>query len=143
VESLREAMETDMAELGGFIQEARRDGDMVRLRCLREVQTQAEHALELATSELLVVRDANAPADARRFAGEKLEAAAQRLNALVEVARACAGEQGPEDEDDQTRNEVEEPEFVPFADPTRASSDFPLPPPVDDTHPPVVASPTF
>ena len=138
----REAMETDMAVLGELVQKARRQGDLVRLNCLRDKEVVAAHILEVATSEILILRDGAVEPGARKFAAEKLAAAVERLAATIEAAQSCAGEQGPEDEDDLTRNETEEPEFVPWIDPTRESAVVPIPPAVSDTVPPVIASPS-
>ena len=134
-------MEGDLAEIGEYAAEAREDGDLQRMACIRDVQKRAQGVMEVATGELLVLRDAGTTPEARAFAAEKLRAAAERLRQLVERARECAGEAEAEDEDDATRNKADQPQTVPLEDPTEAALD-PVPPPVDDTRPPVVASPS-
>ncbi len=103
--------------------------------------------MELATGEMLVIRDQSASNEARSFAAEKLQAASERLDDLVEQAKECAGDKSPEDSDDETRNEVEEEPTIPIADPTLGggvggTKPPRLPPPVDDGMPPSVGSPS-
>jgi len=141
VAPLRQQMEGDLAEIGEYAAEAREDGDLQRMACIRDVQKRAQGVMEVATGELLVLRDASTTPEARAFAAEKFRAAAERLHQLVERARECAGDAEAEDEDDATRNKADQPSTVPLEDPTEAALD-PLPPPVDDTRPPVVASPS-
>ena len=103
-----------MAVLGDLASDAKRDSDLVRAACVLDKQERAQGVMELATGELLVIRDANAGADARGFATEKLVAASQRLEGLVEQARECVGDKTPEQSDDVTRNEVDESPTIPI-----------------------------
>jgi hypothetical protein len=91
---------------------------------------------------LLVVNDGGSTEQQRQFATEKLGALSDRMGGLVEAARACAGDVGPEKKDDKTRTQVDERPSVPYADPTAGGIRPPVPPPVDDGKPPTVESPT-
>lgn len=146
--SVRRDMEEEMASLGDLASEAKRDSDLVRAACVLDKQERAQGVMELATGELLVIRDEGSTAEARSFATEKLVAASERLGGLVEQARECMGDKSPEESDDETRNEVDTPQAIPIEDPTvgggvGGGKPPPLPPPVDDTVPPVVGSPSM
>lgn len=148
VPKVRRDMETNMATLGDLASDAKRDSDLVRAACVLDKQERAQGVMELATGELLVIRDPSASADARSFAAEKLAAASQRLEALVKQARECAGDKTPEKSDDVTRNEVDEDPSIPYPDPTigggaGGGKPPPIPPPVDDGIPPSVGSPSI
>lgn len=141
-------LEDGMATLGALAAEAKRDSDLIRAECVLDKQERAQGVMELATDELLVIRDPSASAQARSFAAEKLAAAAERLDELVEEAKVCVGDATPEEEDDETRNESTEEQTVPIADATVGGRDggakpFVIPPPVDGTVPPSVGSPSF
>ena len=138
---LRRRLEDDMTELGTLASDAREDADLVRASCVMDKYDRAQNVMELATSELLVISDSGASDQMRQFATEKLEAAANRLTALVEQAHACGRDVEPEAVDDATRNEVDESDHIPLIDPTRTGSQPPVPPSVADTIPPTVASP--
>lgn len=145
--AVRRDMETNMSELGDLASDAKRDSDLVRATCVLDKQERAQGVMELATGELLIIRDEGSSAEARSFATEKLVAASERLGGLVEQARECIGDKSPEESDDQTRNEVDTPQAIPVADPTvgggaGGGKPPPVPPPVDDTVPPVVGSPS-
>ncbi len=140
VPQLRRGMEDDMAALGRLAQQARRKGDLVRLGCIRDKQERADGVMEVATGELLVLRDSTATAQATAFAGEKLAATAEKLHALVNAAGACGGDQSPEEEEDVANNDMDREAFIPYLDPTSLPPSSPVPPSVDDTVPPVVAS---
>ena len=142
VPAVRRKMEQDMAQLGRLAQDARKKGDMVRLGCIRDKQERAHKVMEVATGELLVLRDSNATEQAKGFAGEKLQAAGQRLRGLVDAALACSGEQAPEEEG-LTKNDLDRDSYIPYEDPTAAPTRSPLPPSVDDTLPPLVESPVM
>ncbi|MEX1369253.1 MAG: hypothetical protein AB1Z98_39355 [Nannocystaceae bacterium] len=148
VPKVRRELESNMATLGDLAADAKRDSDLVKATCVLDKQERAQGVMELATGELLVIRDEGASTDARSFAAEKLAAASQRLEALVKQARECAGDKTPEDSDDVTRNDVEQQPSIPVADPTvggGAGGGKPpgLPPPVDDGFPPSVGSPSL
>lgn len=137
---LRGQMESGMAEIGELAVEARADDDLVRATCVLDKQDRASDVMELGTSEMLVIRDPNASEQARSFAIEKLDAAAGRIDKLVDDAKACAGRQGPEAEVDMTRNESDEPRTIPIWNPSAGVGDTPVPPPVDGGWP-LAASP--
>jgi hypothetical protein len=148
VPKVQRDMETDMAVLGDIATDAKRDADLVRAACVLDKQERAQGVMELATGELLVIRDASASSEARSFAVEKLQAAASRLDDLVQQARDCVGDQSPEMSDDETDNDVKENPLIPIADPTVGGSvgggkPPVLPPPVDDGFPPTVGSPSM
>jgi hypothetical protein len=148
VPKVQRAMESNMSVLGDLATNAKRDADLVRAACVLDKQERAQGVMELATGELLVIRDASATSEARSFAVEKLQATAARLDDLVAQARDCVGDQSPEMSDDDTRNEVQESPSIPVADPTvggTVGGGKPpgLPPPVNDGAPPVVGSPSM
>ncbi|MCA9705872.1 MAG: hypothetical protein KDK70_08505 [Myxococcales bacterium] len=143
VSKVQRDMENGMARLGELASDAKRDSDLVRAACVLDKQERAQGVMELATGELLVVRDSGASSEARGFAAEKLGAAAERLDDLVEQAKQCVGDKSPEESDDETRNEVEEDPLIPIADPTMPGRQPPVPPPVDDGMPPSVGSPSM
>lgn len=137
--SLRTRMEEGMAEIGELAVEARNDADLVRATCVLDKQDRAADVMELGTGELLVIRDPTTPEQARTFAVEKLDAASGRIDTLVEEAKACAGEQGPEERIDITRNDADEPRTIPLWDPTAGLGNSPVPPPVDGGWPPAAS----
>jgi hypothetical protein len=148
VPGVQRDMEKDLTSIGDLATDAKRDADLVRAACVLDKQERAESVMELATGELLVIRDASAAADARSFAVEKLQAAASRLDDLVQMAKDCVGDQSPDMSDDETKNQVQQGNFIPVADPTvggSAGGGKPpvLPPPVDDGMPPTVGSPSM
>lgn len=137
---LRTRMEDGMASIGGLAVDARKDEDLVRAACVLDKQERANDVMELGTSELLVIRDPNTSAQARQFAVEKLQAAADRVDGLVSEARECAGKEGPEEQVDATRNESEEPRTIPIWDPSAGLGDSPVTLSLDSQWP-LVASP--
>jgi hypothetical protein len=134
--SLRTRMEASMGEIGELAAEARGDEDLVRATCVLDKQERANDVMDLGTSELLIIRDPGTSEQARGFAVEKLQAASDRIDKLVEDAKACSGRQGPEDEVDITRNEADEPRTIPIWDPSAGLGANPVPPPVDGGWPP-------
>lgn len=138
----RAKIEAAMSELGQLTAEAEGDQDVARAACLVDKRDRGGEVMELVTGELLVVQDAGATEQQRSFAAEKLSALADRMDGLVDQARACSGDTAPEDKDDKTRTEVDERPTVPYADPTVGGARPPVPPPVDDARPPTVESPT-
>lgn len=147
VPKVQRDMESDMSLLGELASDAKRDADLVRAACVLDKQERAQGVMELATGELLVIRDDAAAPEARSFAVEKLQASSDRLDDLVQQARDCVGDQTPEMSDDETRNEVQQEPTIPIADPTvggGVGGGKPTPPPpVDDNAPPTVGSPSM
>jgi hypothetical protein len=146
VGSLRGQLEADMGTLGKLANDARKDENIGRAACVLQREERAKEVMELATGEILILQDGSTTPQQRKFAAEKLAAAADRLHKLVEEAKACRGELAPEDQDDDTKNDMGQTQTIPIADPTAGPpSNQPQlpPPPVDDTRPPSVASPTF
>jgi hypothetical protein len=141
VPGLRQRLESGMQELGELAQSARSDTDLVRAQCVLDKQERAQGVMEVATGELLLLGDSGATQEQKSFAVEKLAAATDRLDGLVESARTCTGDTSPEEHDDITDTDVDESSAVPVADPT-TSSESPVPPPIDDSRPPLVASPS-
>lgn len=137
--SLRANMEEGMSEIGELATEARAEADLVRATCVLDKQERANDVMELGTDELLVIRDETTTEQSRQFALEKLDAAAGRIDRLVEEAKACSGQKGPEDEIDITRNESDEPRTIPIWDPTAGLGTSPVPPPVDGGWPPAAS----
>lgn len=137
--SLRAKMEEGLAQIGELAVEARNDEDLVRATCVLDKQDRANEVMDLGTSELLVIRDPGTSEQARGFALEKLDAAAARISDLVTEAKACSGQQGPEDEVDVTRRESDEPIEIPILDPSLGLGDNPVPPPVDGGWPPAAS----
>ena len=137
--SLRAKMEEGLAQIGELAVAARDDEDLVRATCVLDKQDRANEVMELGTSELLVIRDPGTSEQARGFALEKLDAAAVRIDDLVNEAKACAGEEGPEDEVDVTRRESDEPIEIPILDPSLGLGANPVPPPMDGGWPPAAS----
>jgi hypothetical protein len=137
--SLRAKMETGMSEIGELAVEARSDEDLVRATCVLDKQDRANDVMDLGTSELLIIRDPGTNEQARSFALEKLEAASGRIDKLVSEAKGCAGQQGPEDEVDVTRNDADEPDTIPILNPTAGLGESPVPPPMDGGWPPAAS----
>lgn len=138
----RAKIESAMSELGQLTSEAEGDQDVSRAACLLDKRDRGGEVMELVTAEALVIQDGGSTEQQRLFASEKLSALADRMDGLVEQARACSGDTSPEDKDDKTRTEVDERPTVPYADPTVGGARPPVPPPVDDARPPTVESPT-
>lgn len=138
----RAKIEASISELGRLTAAADTDKDVVRAACLVDKQERGSEMMELVTAEVLVVQDAGSTEQQRSFAAEKLTALSDRVGRLVEEARSCAGNSGPEDKDDKTRTQVDERPTVPYADPTVGGGRPPVTPPVDDARPPTVESPT-
>lgn len=137
--TLQTRMEEGMAEIGELAVEARADSDLVRATCVLDKQDRANDVMELGTGEMLVIRDGTTTEQSRQFALEKLDAAAGRIDMLVEEAKACAGQKGPEDQIDITRNDADEPRTVPMWDPTTGLGNSPVPPPIDGGWPPAAS----
>lgn len=137
--SLRAKMEEGMSEIGELAVDARNDEDLVRATCVLDKQDRANDVMDLGTSELLVIRDPGTSEQARGFALEKLDAASLRIEKLVEEAKACAGQDAPEDEVDITRNEADEPSEIPILDPSLGLGASPVPPAVDGGWPPAAS----
>jgi hypothetical protein len=138
----RAQIEASMSELGRLTSEADTDKDVVKAACLVDKQDRGREVMELVTNEVLVVNDGGTTDQQRQFATEKLGALSDRMGRLVEEARGCSGNAGPEKKDDKTRTQVDERPTVPYADPTVGGARPPVAPPVDDGRPPTVESPT-
>lgn len=132
-------LETGIASIGDMVGEARGQGDMVRLNCVLDKRDRAGGVMQLADAEIRVIRDRNSADQARVFATEKLSAAADRLDGLVESARACDGDETPEERVDVTRTEAAEPRTIPINDPAAAASIDALPPVLDPAWLPVAS----
>jgi hypothetical protein len=137
--ALRDRMEAAMAEIGRLAADARADEDLVRATTIMGIQDRANDVMNLGTDELLLIRDAQTPEQARQFALEKLEAAAERLEALVGEAEAATGREGPEEFADATRNDSEEPRTIPAWDPTLGLGEPVVPPAMDGGWPPLAS----
>jgi hypothetical protein len=137
--SLRAKMEGGLAEIGELAVEARNDEDLVRATCVLDKQDRANDVMDLGTSELLVIRDPGTSEQARGFALEKLDAASLRIEKLVDEAKACSGQDGPEHEVDITRNDADEPSEIPIMDPSLGLGANPVPPPMDGGWPPAAS----
>lgn len=135
-------LEGSMAKLGEMAQAAKNEGDATLAGCLEDKVTRGKDIMGTATPELLVLRDASASAQAKVFAAEKLQAAADAMDGVMAAARGCSGEQELESEDDVTRNELDKTDAIPVQDPTIAPTEPDVPPAVDEGQPPTVASPS-
>ena len=121
-----------MTQLGRLVADARSEEDLVRLNCVLDKRDRADEVRKLANTELMVIRDRNQAEQARIFAAEKLAATADRLDALVEAARMCQGDQSPEDEVDVTRTDADQKQTIPVNDPASGSTPSDTLPPVLD-----------
>lgn len=140
-EASRGRLEASLADLGSLAREAKSSGDMVKTACVEDRRTRAQGVMELATQEMLIIRDPSTDAQARQFAQEKLGAAADRMEDMVAEARNCGQDTSPEAEDDRTRTQLDAPETIPLKDPTGGLGENPVPPASTTTWP-IVASPT-
>lgn len=143
VPEIQSKLEGAMAELGALASEAEADGDATRSACVKGWQQKGQDAMEVATSELLVIRDDSTTDLARSFAVEKLAATSERLDAIVSSARKCSGDQSPEENDDEARTEVDETKTIPLEDPTLGGGTSPVVPPIDPNLPSTAASPAM
>ena len=125
-------LDAGMAELGELVIDARKDADLVRAVCVLDKQDRAGDVMDLATSELLVIRDPSTKDSVRGLALEKLDAAAFRLEKLVEEARVCAGTPAPEEELQVTRTDADQRQTIPVNDPASGSTHSDTLPPVLD-----------
>lgn len=137
-------LEQKMEELGELSSDSREESDIVRADCVRQKYARAQETMELATTELLIIRDSSTSAQARAFAIEKLEAANERLGGMVDGAKACQGVLVPQENENVTKNDKDEQNPVPNVDPSKP----PLkpdgtPPEGLDTTQMVVPSPTM
>jgi hypothetical protein len=135
----RQQMEKSLADLGELSEEAKESDDLARAACIFDKQDRAGDVMELGTSELLIIRDPNTDEEMRQFATEKLGAAARRMDALLEQARAC-GEEVGKSKEELARNKSLEPSDVPWEDPSAGAGDPKVPPPVDGQWPPVASA---
>ncbi len=143
VASAQSRIESNMAKLGEMAQAAKRDGDAQLAGCLQDKVTRGQDIVATATPETMVLRDSAASAQAKAFASEKLQAAADAMDAVVASAKGCSGDQELESEDDVTRNELDKTESIPVQDPTLAPTQPDVPPAIDEAQPPTVASPSI
>ena len=143
VPALQQRIENAVAEIGALAQEAEADGDATRSACVKGWQQKSQDAMEVATGELLVIRDEGSTDMQRSFAVEKLAATADRMEALVDQARKCSGDQSPEENDDEARTEVDETRTIPLQDPTLGGGTSPVLPPLDPNLPSTAASPAL
>ncbi|MCR9165372.1 MAG: hypothetical protein ACE37F_35130 [Nannocystaceae bacterium] len=139
----QQRLESSMASLGQMAEAAKADGDAALAGCLQDKVTRGKDIMATATAEIMVLRDASASAQAKSFAAEKLQAAADAMDNVMSSAKGCSGEQELESEDDITRNELDRTEQIPLQDPTIAPTEPDVPPAVDEGQPPTVASPSI
>ena len=142
VSKAQSRLEGSMAQLGKMAQAAKSDGDAQLAGCLEDKVTRGQDIMSTATPELMVLRDSTASAQAKSFAAEKLQAAANAMDGVMASAKGCSGEQDLENEDDVTRNELDKTDGIPIQDPTIAPTEPDIPPAVDQAQPPTVASPS-
>lgn len=142
VPTIQSSLEGNVGELAGLLEGAKSDGDAVRAACVAEKVDRGRDVMEVATGELLIIRDQRSTGQQRSFAVEKLQAAANRLDGVVTQARTCAGDQSPDKEDDVTTNEVDETQTIPLNDPTLGGTTPFVPPAIDANVPQTVASPS-
>ncbi|MGH1348866.1 MAG: hypothetical protein ACRBN8_45445 [Nannocystales bacterium] len=142
VSKAQSRLEGSMAQLGKMAQAAKADGDAQLAGCLEDKVTRAQDIMSTATPELMVLRDSTASAQAKSFAAEKLQAAANAMDGVMASAKGCSGEQELEDRDDVTRNELDKTDGIPIQDPTIAPTEPDIPPAIDEAQPPTVASPS-
>jgi len=138
----QERLESAMAKLGQMAEAAKQDGDASLAGCLQDKVTRGKDILATANPEIMVLRDSTASAQSKSFAAEKLQAAADAMDAVMASAKGCSGEQDLENEDNVTRNQLDRTETIPVQDPTVAPTQPDVPPAVDEGQPPTVASPS-
>lgn len=143
VSKAQKRIESGMALLGERLRAAKEANDAPLAGCLEDKVVRGRDIMNTATAELLVLRDKSASSQAKTFAAEKLKAAADRMDDLIENAEACLGTDGLEEEDNVTRNELDRDKAIPIEDPTSPPTKPAIPPAIDPLQPPTVASPTI
>ena len=143
VPGLQRRVEQAVAELGALGKQAEADGDATRAACVKGWQQKGQVAMEVATGEIMVLRDGSSTAQQKSFAVEKLAATAERLDTIVSQARKCGGDQAPEDQDDVTTTEVDQQNTIPIENPTLGGGASPVPPAGDPNLPTSAASPSM
>lgn len=103
---------------------ANRSGDVLWIAHVEAERARVDEPMALIDEELQIINDPKQTAQARLFATEKLAAAADLLEQIVQRARAYQGNQAPEDRDDETRTESLEPMTIPLEDPTSSVADY-------------------
>jgi hypothetical protein len=137
---LRQQIEVGMGELGKEEDRAQDAKDFARTACVVDKRERGEEILELATDELLIIRDPSSGEQARGFALEKLSAAAERMDLLVDEARTCglSAKRVGDDGDKARTDETKEP-TTPMEDPSQGMGVDPVPPAIDGSWPPVAS----
>lgn len=139
-ESMRQGIEADMAELTGQEEKAQESKDFARTACVVDKREKGEEVLELATDELLIIRDPSSGEQARTFALEKLQAAAERMDLLVDEARTCGLSADKVDDEKKARTEESKEPTIPMEDPSSGMGVDPVPPAIDGSWPPVASA---
>ncbi len=139
-EAMRQGIEADMAELTGQEEKAQESKDFARTACVVDKREKGEEVLELATDELLIIRDPSSGEQARTFALEKLQAAAERMDLLVDEARTCGLSADKVDDEKKARTEESKEPTIPMEDPSSGMGVDPVPPAIDGSWPPVASA---
>ncbi len=138
-EALRQEIEVGMGELTSREEKAQEDNDFARTACVVDKREKGEEVLELATDELLIIRDPSSGEQAQAFALEKLQAAAERMDLLVDEARNCGVSADGVQDEDKARTDEDKEQTIPLEDPSQGMGASPLPPVIDGSWPPVAS----
>jgi hypothetical protein len=138
-ETLRQQVEAGMTQLAQEEEAAQKSRDFARTACVVDKREQGEEVLELATDEILIIRDPSSGEQARRFAHDKLAAAADRMDLLVEDARTCGVSAQQLADRDKARTDQNKDSTIPAEDPTQGMGASPVPPVIGGSWPPVAS----
>lgn len=140
-EQLRQRVEMGMGEIVALEEDAQKNAkkEFAQIACVTDKKDQAELVLELATGEILIIRDPTAGAEAQQFALEKLEAAAERMELLADEARNCGLSADRAQEEDKARTDQDRQPTIPMEDPSSGMGVDPVPPVIDGSWPPTAS----
>lgn len=138
-EQLRQRLEIGMATLSTEEEAAQEKKDFARTACVVDKREKGEEVMELATDELLIIRDPSSGEQARNFAVEKLQAAADRMDLLIDEAKSCGISADRQQDEDKARTDQNKESTIPMEDPSSGMGNSPIPPVVDGSWPPVAS----
>lgn len=133
----------DAASIHDLHDKALAKGELTEAGCLGDAAARADDVVAVADRHLADALDPQAGAAVRQLGGAGVDAAAEEMDALVEQASNCPGDNAPDEIDDNTDTNLDKLAFIPFLDPTRLDADAPGLPATRDDVPPAVYSPIF
>ena len=138
-ESSQLRIEEALSALADEAARATRSGDVLRIAHVEAERERVTEPLRLIDEELQIINDPNQTVQARVFATEKLAAAAEQLEQIVRRAQNFEQSLGPEESDDVTTTNSDEPSTIPLDDPTSSVADMLVMPPTTEMWPAAVS----